>query len=154
MFACRIEDTGTLRVLTDRVRNAAGDLPLLFASVHLSGNPRAVANYLGLFSQTGEADLGASLRYGSGGVNELLRREQRLDRSGLSPALGLDFCLGHPWLALGVKWIMYLLSGVLLAGALPFARPAAARERPLRASGFISPARFCLRWVSCWWCCS
>ena len=115
VFVRPIEDAGTLRVLTDRVRNAGGQLPALFSSVHLSGNPRAVADYLGLFSRTGETDLGSSLRYGAGGVNELLRRKQRLDVSGLRPALGLDFCLRLPWLALGAE-VAYVFVERRIAG--------------------------------------
>jgi len=137
VFVRRIEDVETLRVLTDLVRNAGGRLPVLFSAVQLSGNPRAVANYLTSFSQTGSSDLGSSLRYGAGGVNELLRRNQRLDLSGLRPPLGLDYCLRLPWLALSAKWLMYLSSGVLLAAALHFARPAvSALERPLQVRGF------------------
>lgn len=57
VFVRRIEDVETLRVLTDLVRNAGGRLPVLFSAVQLSGNPRAVANYLTSFSQTGSSTL-------------------------------------------------------------------------------------------------
>ena len=53
-------------------------MPVLFAAVQLSGKPAQVATYLMNFSRTGVKDLGASLRFGAGGVNELLRRNQRL----------------------------------------------------------------------------
>ena len=36
-----------------------------------------MAKYLAKFSQTGLEDLGASLRYGAGGVGELAQRGQR-----------------------------------------------------------------------------
>jgi hypothetical protein len=77
MFVGKIDDTETLRRLAADVRKSDAQLPVIFAAVQLSGNPAGVAGYLDTFSQTGLKDLGASLRFGTGGIKELLRREQR-----------------------------------------------------------------------------
>ena len=134
-FIGRIEDAGTLHLLADQVRNTGGQLPVLFSAVLLSGKPADVAKYFADFRQTGLTDLGSSLRFGAGGVNELLQRDQRLDRSSFQFAT--DFCFRMPGLAMAMKWFFYLLSGFLLAAALHFARPAVSSlERPLQVRGF------------------
>jgi hypothetical protein len=136
-FVGRIEDVGTLHLLTDQVRKAGGQLPILFSSVLLSGKPADVAKYVMNFSQTGLNDLGSSLRFGAGGVNELLQRDQRLYSSGFRHQVALGYSLQEPWLAFGMKWLAYLLSGFLFAAALHFARPAVSSlERPLQVRGF------------------
>ena len=149
-FVGQIQDPETLRLLANLVRKSDGQLPVLFAAVQLSGKPAQVAAYLMNFSQTGLKDLGASLRFGAGGVNELLRRNQRLHSSALQPAgggsrlfsarllpLAADLCWRMPRLGLTMKWLLYLAAGFLLAAALHFARPAAsALERPLQVRGF------------------
>ena len=111
-FVGRIQDPETLRLLANLVRKSEGQLPALFTAVQLSGKPAQVAAYLMNFSQTGVKDLGASLRFGSGGVNELLRRNQRLhssrfaqDAAGISVsgavrALAADLCWRMPWLGM------------------------------------------------------
>ena len=148
-FVSPIEDTATLHQLADEVRNASGELPVLFAAVQLSGNPAGVAKYLADFSQTGMQDLGDSLRFGAGGVNELLRSDQRL----YSPTLrqrvtaynpfgaffqfALDYCVRTPRLALAAKWLLFLAGGYFFATALHFARPAVSfLEQPLQVRGF------------------
>ena len=136
-FTGRIEDAGTLHVLADQVRDAGAQLPVLFSAVTLSGKPAAVAKYVAHFSKTSLADLGYSLRFGAGAVNELLARDQMLYRAGSRWHLGVDCSLRAPWLALALKWLAYLLSGFLLAASLHFARPAASSlERPLQVRGF------------------
>src|SRR5262249_11495412 len=77
-FVGQIPDPETLRLLAERVRNVNSQLPILFSAVTISAKPAAVAKYLMTFSQTGLKDLGTSLRFGTGGVNELLKRNQRL----------------------------------------------------------------------------
>ena len=77
----QIQDPETLRLLANLARKDEAHLPVLFAAVQLSGQPAQVAGYLMNFSQTGLNDLGASLRFGAGGVKELLRRNQRLHSS-------------------------------------------------------------------------
>ena len=87
-FVGQIQDAETLRLLANLVRKSDGQLPVLFAAVQLSGKPAQVAAYLMNFSQTGLKDLGASLRFGAGGVNELLQRNQRLHSSGFRQRAG------------------------------------------------------------------
>src|SRR5262249_17760192 len=121
---------------------------------------QAVAKYLMNFSQTGLKDLGASLRYGAGGVNEVLKRNQRLyssgstgrtildnerrlawsqiaDRAGLAPfsQWALDYCWHKPWFARILKWFLFLVGGFLLPAALHNIRPAAL-DLPSYVRGF------------------
>jgi len=136
-FTGRIEDAGTLHALADQVRDAGGQLPVLFSAVALSGKPAAVAKYLAHFSQTAMTDLGYSLRFGAGAVNELLARDQLLYRTSSRLHLGVNWSLRLPWLAFLLKWLGYLLSGFLLAASLHFARPAVSSlEQPLQVRGF------------------
>jgi len=148
-FVRQIQDTETLRLLANLVRRGDGDVPILFAAVEISGKPGLVANYLLSFSRTGMRDLGASLRFGAGGVDELLQRNQQLyssrffgPGSGQSPlgavlSAASTLCWRMPRLALTMKWLFYLAGGYLLAAALHFARPAPSElERPLQVRGF------------------
>ena len=148
-FVAQIQDARTLNQLAGQARNAPGQLPVLFAAVQLSGKPAGVASYLAKFDQTGPEDLGTSLHYGAGGVSELAQRSQRLFSSNLERrvtafnpfgafffhAAGCSF--QKPWLALALKWLLYLLGGFFLAGALHFARPVVSSlEQPLQVRGF------------------
>lgn len=136
-FVGRIEDAGTLHTLAEQVKNGGGQLPVLFSAVVLSGKPAAVATYLTDFHQTALTDLGASLRFGTGGVDELLRRDQLLYCTGYRHTLAPGWSLRWPWLAFTLKWLAYLLSGFLLAVALYQARPpVSSLERPLQVRGF------------------
>jgi hypothetical protein len=149
LFVGQIDDPETLRLSVNLVRRAEGRLPLLFSAVAISHRPAQVVRYLMDFSITGLDDLGSSLRYGEGGLKELLRRNQRCCESSFSHALarffpfGLffnlasDYCLLLPWVALGLKWGFYLAAGYLLAAAMHFARPPLSPlERPLHVQGF------------------
>ena len=144
-----IQDTGTLHQLAGQARNAGDQLPVLFAAVQLSGEPAGVARYVATFNETGLKDLGASLRYGTGGVRELIQRDQRFYSSDLRWRVAVynpigafcyfaaDYGFKKPQLALVVKWLSYLLSGFFLAVAMHFARPAVSPlERPLQVRGF------------------
>src|SRR6266404_2771139 len=136
-FITPIADTDTLRLLANLVRKDDGQLPVIFSAVQLSGNPDGVAKYLMNFSQSGLNDLGTSLRYGAGGVNELVRRNQRLSFSVFSQKIGLVSCLRTPWFALTVKRLSYLAGGFMMAAGMHFARPAVSPlERPLQVRGF------------------
>ncbi|MCX6922341.1 MAG: hypothetical protein NT154_03865 [Verrucomicrobia bacterium] len=148
-FTGQIQDPETLRLLTSLVRQDDAKIAPLFAAVQLSGKPAQVAGYLMSFSQSGRADLGASLRFGVGGVKELLQRNQRLssslfrqnlaEQTVLSPVLtaASQFCWRMPRLALTIKWLFYLAGGFLLAAAVHFARPAVSvLEQPLQVRGF------------------
>lgn len=148
-FAGHIEDTETLRRLADEARNDS-HLPVLFAAVQMSGRPAAVAHYLQNFTQSGVNDLASSLRYGPGGVKELLKRDQRLTQSSdfarrivampvIQPVyeFGLNCARWTPGLAFALKWLAYLSAGFFLAAAFHFARPEpSALEEPLQVRGF------------------
>ena len=149
VFLDRIDDAETLRLQTDLARRAGAKLPVLFSAVCLSGKPAEVARYLTTYSQSGLDDLGATLSAGSGGLNELLRRNQRWHFSSFREkiaaaaplhavsSLAVDYSWRQPWLALGLKCVLYLLSGFLIAVAMHFARPAVSQlERPLQVRGF------------------
>ena len=144
-----MENVETLRRLSDQIRQPGEQMPIVFSAVELSRRPDGVANYLANFSQTGMKDLGASLRFGAGGVSELLERNQRLFTSDLRQRLAgqapfswfldftVDYCWRMPFFALMVKWIFYLAGGFLLAAALQFARATVMTlEAPLQVRGF------------------
>ncbi|MEI6780389.1 MAG: hypothetical protein WCQ21_05640 [Verrucomicrobiota bacterium] len=148
-FVGQIHDPETLHLLANILRQGDGQAPVLFAAVQLSGQPAEVAGYLMNFSRNGWTDLGASLRFGAGGVNELLRRNLRLHSSRIGQQLAgqapfgallsgaSEICWRMPRLGLTMKWFCYLAGGFLLAAALHFARPtASALERPLQVRGF------------------
>jgi len=150
VFLKNVQDPETLRLQGNLVRRADDQLPVLFSAVELSEEPEQVAKYLMDFSRTGIGDLRAAMRYGAGGLRELLARDQRLHKVGTqqggtsadSPGnflvpltAGLSWQM--PWFALTLKWIFYVVAGFLLAFALHFARPAvSALERPLQVRGF------------------
>ena len=148
-FVGQIHDPETLHLLANILRQGDGQAPVLFAAVQLSGQPAEVAGYLMNFSRNGWTDLGASLRFGAGGVNELLRRNLWLHSSRIGQQLAgqatfgallsgaSEICWRMPRLGLTMKWFCYLAGGFLLAAALHFARPtASALERPLQVRGF------------------
>lgn len=149
LFVSRIENAGALHLLTGQVRTAGGQLPELFSAVQLSGKPAGVADYLARFNTDGLNDLGTSLRYGAGGVGELVQSNRRFYQSQIRQQVTAydpfgtfavylpDFAFRLPWLALAVKWLLYLAGGYLLALALHFGRPAVSSlERPLQVRGF------------------
>ncbi len=148
VFVRRIEDPRTLERLAAQARNAGAKMPLLFAGVELSQQPGAVASYLDTFSKSGLDDLGTSLRSGSGAVDELLRRNQRIcasnlrDQAAAFPPLGYffgaatNFALRLPRIAVTVKWFLYLSGGFLLAVALSIMWTAPSPEEPSRGRGF------------------
>ena len=148
VFTRSIQDADALRRVAYLVRKAEGQVPVLFAAVLLSGQPGAVAGYVLKFSETGLADLGSALQFGAGGVKELLLRNQRWyspgfrrQLAGLAPCGALldaasEYCWLMPWFALGVKWLLYLGSGFLLASAMHFGRPVVSPlEQPLQVRG-------------------
>jgi hypothetical protein len=149
VFVRHTEDPQTLDRLAAEARNVGTtNLPLLFAAVELSQKPGPVAAYLVNFSQTGLADLGTSLRYGAGAVDELLRRNQRICASNLreraaaaaplAPLFGAatNYALRLPWIAVTIQWLFYLSGGFLFAVALNMARTALANGEPAAGRGF------------------
>jgi hypothetical protein len=136
VFVAPIQDLETLRIFAEAVREPTARLPVLFSTAILSGRPADVATYLVTYSRTGLQDLGTSLRYGAGGLEELLRSGQRLQLSTLPWALGVDWSWRMPWLAVAIKWFFYLLGGFLLALAAHYSRPAVSElEQPLQVGG-------------------
>src|SRR5207247_6600396 len=77
-FVGQVADAETLRRLANIVRKSEEQLPVLFSAVELSSKPAGVASYLMNYGRSGVKDLGASLRFGAGGVDELLARQERL----------------------------------------------------------------------------
>lgn len=149
VFISQVPDPETLRLLSHFARHSGGQLPALFSTVVLTGQPVAISKYLVKFSQTGLNDLAESLKFGAGGVNELLRSEQRMYSSTTRQRVagfGLltwvaeqtsDYAWHQPQAALISKWVLYLAAGFLLALALHFAwRTGSPLERPLRVRGF------------------
>ena len=149
VFVNQVDELETVRSLTSIARKNESRLPILFSAVELSGKPAAVANYLMTFSKTGLGDLADALRFHEGGMNELLRRNQRLYVSssdvglaGSAPAqaffdFALDTSLRSPGAAIALKWSLYLVGGFLLAAALHFAKPSVSQiELPLQVRGF------------------
>ena len=138
-----IEDPQTLDLQAGLARRDEARLGVLFSADDLSGQPQAVAEYLVNFSRTGMDDLGDSLWYGSGGVRELLARQERLHQASSPMSAAIEagplaqLAWQQPKLALGLKWLLYLLAGFFLATALHFAWPVASvLERPLVVRGF------------------
>ncbi len=135
-FVASVESAETLRLLAHLLRTNEGNEAIVFAGVQVSANAAGVARYLTNFGKTGISDLGASLKFGFGGVNELLQRNQRLHVSRLQPLIP-ELALRARGLALTLKWIFYIAGGSLIAVALHFALPRpAAMERPLQVRGF------------------
>lgn len=124
-FVGRVPDPETMRVLTGVARSVGPRLPVVFSAVHLAAEPAAVSAYLTEFSQSGLSDVGSALEYGSGGLNELLARKQRLHISQSPGPLGINalaesfsgLAWRTPWMAMMLKWCFYLLAGFLLAAA-------------------------------------
>ena len=149
-FTGQIRDAATLDLLASQARKAGDQLPVLFSAVALSGRPGDTAQFLKTYSQTGLVDLGASLRYGVGGLDELLGNNQRLANPPLRERLTaayhpaaafFNFAAGYawriPWLAMTVKWLFYLAAGFLIAMSFHFAKPAVSSlELPLQVRGF------------------
>ena len=148
-FVGKIDNAGTLHDQADLVRNSSDQLPALFSAVELSGDPKAVAEYLKTFHETGLKDLTTSLQFGAGGVRALLRSNHRIYVSGLRQAasqnepfaglvsLAADYCWRTPEVALILKWLSYFAGGFLVAMALHVGRaPASILEAPLQVRGF------------------
>ncbi len=148
VFVENMDDTAALNRLANAFRMSHGASPAIFSAVELSGRPDAVGTYLNHFSETGVSDLAASLRTGAGGVNELLRSDERLYDPGLRESVAgwgpfaffrdtaAEYCWRMPTVALTLKWLLYLAAGFLLAASFHFARPDAPElERPLQVRG-------------------
>lgn len=137
VFIGGVQDSETLRLLLNLLRRDEPSTPVVFSAVQLSRDPAAVAQYLVEFGETGVKELALSLHYGAGGLKELLVRKQRTYATRWSQHVALECCLTMPWLALAVKWLLYLGAGSFLAAAVHFGRPAVSElELPLQVRGF------------------
>ena len=149
VFVAQIPDAATLHQLAGQMSIAGDRLPMLFAAVHLSGEPAAVSAYAAKFPQTGLQDISASVWYGANGVKELADSGQRFYRSDVlrwfaahNPFGSLYYfaaarSLENPWLVLAVKWLFYLGAGFCFAAAVHVFRPAVSPlEEPLQVRGF------------------
>ena len=158
-FVERMEDAETLHQLSNQIRPTGDQTPVLFSAVHLSGRPDGVAKYLANFSQTGLKDVETSLRFGAGGVSELLGRDRQMFRSDFRQQMAghapfnwflnftVDYCWRMPFFALMVKWSLYLAAGFLLAGSLNFVKaaiPTAGRSLQVRGFGVARNVLFAL----------
>ena len=147
-FVGQIETPETLGLLAHQARQAEVRAPALFTAVLLSRNPAAVARYLMSFSQTGLRDLGFSLRFGAGGLREMLEQGRCVYRPGwrlellrLGPLDAfysgmLDYCWLLPRLALAIKGLLFLAGGFCLAMAWHFARSPSVLDPLLQVRGF------------------
>lgn len=136
VFVQQVQDPQTLQLLTQLVRHSEAQLPVVFAAVQLTGDPAGVAHYLQTYSQTGLNDLGASLRFGRGATQELVRRNLQMSEPKFLPAVALDLCWHRPQFALALKWLLFAAAGFFFATALHFTWRTSALEAPLQVSGF------------------
>jgi hypothetical protein len=149
VFVHRVEDPQTLDWLAAEERNVGTtNLPLLFAAVELSQRPGAVAAYLSQFSRTGLADLGTGVNFGSGAVDELFARNQRIYRSNLRDRVAAaapvayffraatNYALRLPPYAVTLKGFLYFLAGFLIAVARRVVWIEPVNVEPTRSRGF------------------
>jgi hypothetical protein len=143
----QVSDAETLRVLSQLIRRGEG-VPVIYSAICLSGNASGVANYLTTFGETGLSDLRASLAYNTGGVKELLQRNQRLCNSSFCERFGaltssgtiytfeVDYSRRAPLPVMAVKWLLYFLGGFFLAAAFHYVRRVTTLAKPLEVRGF------------------
>lgn len=147
-FVAPIQTPDTLHDLTEQIRSLDAQTPVLFAAVELSGQPAEVSKYVADLKPTAMADLTTSLRYGGGGVSELVSQQHRYyfpawerQVTAFNPFGALyegmaGVAQRSPDFAMGLKWLCYLLSGFLLAAAFHQVRPQVSPlERPLQVRG-------------------
>lgn len=135
-FIGPVPDAETLRLLTQIVRRNEGRLPLVFTAVLLSGQPGPLVDYLMSYSSSGMEDVSESLRYGTGGVRELLSRKERLYLSPFPARLAVDLAWHSHGVALALRWALLLGGGFLLAAAVHYGRRVPDLEEPLQVRGF------------------
>jgi uncharacterized membrane protein len=125
-FIASVESLDDLRTLAQAARQAGDRLPVLFAVVHLSGEPARAAAYLKRFGETGLPDLALSLRGGTGALKHVLERQQPVyrhhwrgnvvayDPFGAFFYAVVDSCRSTPTLAVIVKYLLFLAGGLLV----------------------------------------
>lgn len=135
VFMANIQDEEGVRHLARIVRNAEGNLHVVFASVRMSGAPGLVANYLMTQRETGMADLRQGMRYRSAGLREMLQRNLRVyeGRGTWNPGWFDAMAWRSPRSALLFKWLLFFLSGYFLAAAVHYMLPV---QAPAPVRGF------------------
>lgn len=148
-FLARVDDADTLSLLAALAREREGDIPTLFSAVQLAADLKALSNYVRMNRPSAMADFARVVPLNSGAMKEMLQRQQRLHESPLQtwatrwlPVQGFvweaaEYAWLLPWVALSLKWLLYLGGGFLLAAAAHFAWPKPGPlERPLQVKGF------------------
>lgn len=115
----RTENARTVGEYAHLARVAPDQLPLIYTAALFSGSADRVASYLLQFGKAGVEDLRLALTHGQGAVRQLLTRQVPVSR-GASPEIGAtsEFGLLHPKLALGLKWLGFLLGAFCLLRGL------------------------------------
>jgi hypothetical protein len=115
-------------------RVAPDNLPIIYTAALFSDSADRVASYLIQYGKTGLEDLRLALEQGQGAVRLLLQHQLPLNR-GAAPSVGAvaQFALFNPKVALGLKYLGFLLGAFCLFRGLEFAlRSDAASDAPLR----------------------
>jgi hypothetical protein len=130
----RCEDRASLQALVAAAGSDGAHWAPLFSAVSLNESARGVANFVREHGPAGVRDLRTAMGLGRGAVQELMRRGERIERSGLrrwvSDRLHLDGlsrwlarASGRaPFLSLCVKYLLWLDGLFLLILALWFGR--------------------------------
>jgi hypothetical protein len=115
----RTDSTKTLSEYAHLARVAPDQLPLIYAAALFSDSADRVAAYLIEFGKAGLEDLKLALGFGRGAVQQLMLRQVPVNRTGTSGfSAAAEFALVHPQLALGLKYLGYLLGAWLLLRGL------------------------------------
>jgi hypothetical protein len=127
-FMRNVEDIATLRQLGETARTFEDQLAVLFSAVEVSSQPRNVAKYLAQVPATGLNDLAFATRSGVGGLELVLKEQQRVYYGGVrNRVIGYDpFGAWFYWLVpmakAGAAAAMLLKYFLLLLGCLFLAR--------------------------------
>lgn len=148
-FVGKIEDTDTLHNQAELVRTSGSRLADLFSAVELTGDPKAVAQFLKKFHNSGLDDIASTFKYNAGGVRALVVTDNPIYSTHVRElawqyepfsnfiSASADFYWRSPEFALIVKWLLYFGAGFLFALAMHLARPpVTALEAPLQVRGF------------------
>jgi hypothetical protein len=107
--------TGTVAQFAHLSRVAPEHLPVIYTAALMTRSADAVARYLITYGKPGAESLRLALSFGTGAVNQLVHRQVPvIDRGGPEFELGAAFALRHPEIALGAKYLAFLLGVFLL----------------------------------------
>ena len=115
-------------------RVAPDNLPIIYSAALFSDSADKVAAYLIQYGKTGLEDVRLALEQGQGAVRLLLQHQLPINR-GAAPSVGTlaQFALLNPKIALGFKYLGFLLGAFCLFRGLEFAlRSDASSDAPLR----------------------